>query len=395
MLTPIVLVSVVLSVLAGQVGAQSPLTGATAPVRDVTKAPRAAEIEFVDFEFQQPRPMHGGVALFGIDGEPASGTRYPVEASIGGEAGIASASFEVIADDGTIIQPLRIAWRGTAAPGHSNFIGVMHVPSRPFRILLTGQTVDGRRFRLVYERLFKPVKGTVDLRPAGEIPPEYGGQRRLMDEEAARLVAEAEAYAAAHATDPLVMPRMAVSNVRYAPLLSAAGRPIGVRLTYDVELSQDGQYNPRLDVHPEDLEDSSGVSAEMRVLNSSLEPLPRLAHAPQAPADTRGGDSVLAYGADFLYDARTVYHFRVDLVPGFIATGGGASTPCIWRQGFQTAPNPDKAFARMLAGEGPKTYRVYIGGETFEGRIENLSGEGTLYRSFVAEGAPDCAQPAR
>ena len=40
----------------------------------------------------------------------------------------------------------------------------------------------------------------------------------------------------------------------------------------------------------------------------------------------------------------------------------------------------------MLAREGPRTYRVAIGGQSFEGRIEKLPGEGTLYRSFVAEG---------
>jgi hypothetical protein len=67
----------------------------------------------------------------------------------------------------------------------------------------------------------------------------------------------------------------------------------------------------------------------------------------------------------------------------------------VLQQGFQTASDPGKAFASMLAREGPRTYRVYIGGEAFEGRIENLPGEGTLYRSFVAEGAQDCAQPAQ
>lgn len=104
---------------------------------------------------------------------------------------------------------------------------------------------------------------------------------------------------------------------------------------------------------------------------------------------------MLAYGADFLYEARTVYHFTVDLVPGFIATGGGGSPPCIWREGFRTTRDSEKAFASLLAREGPSTYRVSIGGNAFEGRIEKFAGEGTLDRNFVADGTQDCAQPGR
>ena len=78
----VVLLSIVLPVLAGQVAPQSPQTGATVAVTDVTQAPRAAEIEFVACEFQQPRPMHGGVGLFGIEGEPAPRASVVTAASV-------------------------------------------------------------------------------------------------------------------------------------------------------------------------------------------------------------------------------------------------------------------------------------------------------------------------
>ena len=71
MLRPIVLAASMLPVLAGQVAAPSQGTGAMTPVTEVTKAPRVAEIEFVGFDFQRPQPAHGGVFLFGIEGEPA------------------------------------------------------------------------------------------------------------------------------------------------------------------------------------------------------------------------------------------------------------------------------------------------------------------------------------
>lgn len=391
MLRPIVLAVTVIPVLAGQIAVRSPAADTLTPVKDVTKAPRTGDIEFVAFDFQRPQPAHGGVFLFEIQGEPGAGVRYPVEANIGGEEAIATATFDVLADDGTIIQPLPIA-RGDRS-GLSQFIGMMTVPSQPFRILLSGHSVDGRPFRLVYPRLFRPGKGSLDIPPDAPVPPEYAGQRRLMEEAAKTQLVDAERFVAANATIPLVMPRLAISKVMYAPLSSAAGRPIGVRVTYDVEFSQAGEYDPRLTVYAGNPEES-GTGA-MRVVNSSLEPLPRLAHAPGELAGTNHRDSVLAYGADFLYEARTIYHFSVDLVPGFIAPGSGGSPACIWRDGFRTARDPETAFASLLAREGPTTYRVSIGRRTFEGLIEKFAGEGMLYRSFVAEGVPDCPQIGR
>jgi hypothetical protein len=394
MFRPIVISASLLTVIGAQISVPPSGTGTLTPVRDVTKAPSATEIEFVGFDFQRPQPAHGGVFLFEISGEPGAGLRYPVEATIGGEAAVASASFDVIAEDGTIIQSLPIA-RGDRS-GQTQFIGMMTVPSQPFRILLTGQSVDGRRFEFLYRRLFRPGKGSLEIPADAPVPPEFGGQRRLMDAEAKRLIVEAERYAATNAVVPLVMPRAIVSKVMYEPLRSVAGRPIGVRVIYDVEFSQGGEYDPRVNVYADSSDDvPSGILGTMRVVNSSLEPVPRLAHAPSELAGTNHRDSVLAYGADFLYDARTVYHFSVDLVPGFISPGSGGSPACIWREGLRTTPDPERAFANLLSREGPSTYRVSIGDRLFEGRIENFAGEGTLYRNLVAEGTQDCSQIGR
>lgn len=392
MLRRIVLAVTVFPVLAGQIALRSPETDTVTPVKDVTNAPRMEDIEFVAFDFQRPQPAHGGVFLFEIQGEPGAGVRYPVEANIGGVEAIATATFDVLAEDGTIIQPLPIA-RGDRG-GQSQFIGMITVPSQPFRILLSGHSVDGRRFRLLYPRLFRPGKASLEIPVDAPVPPEYAGQRRLMEEAAKIQLLEAERFVAANATVPLVMPRITVSKVMYAPLSSAAGRRIGVRITYDVEFSQGGVYDPRLTVSAGNPEES-GILGMMRVVNSSLEPLPRLAHAPGELAGTNHRESVLAHGADFLYEPRTIYHFSVDLVPGFIAPGSGGSPACIWREGFRSARDPEKAFASLLAREGPSTYRVSIGGKTFEGLIEHFTGEGILYRSFVAEAVPDCPQIGR
>jgi hypothetical protein len=43
--------------------------------------------------------------------------------------------------------------------------------------------------------------------------------------------------------------------------------------------------------------------------------------------------------------------------------------------------------------EEPTTYSVWIGGRAFEGRIHGFYCEGTLFRSFVAEGLAECEYP--
>jgi hypothetical protein len=395
MIRPVLILTMALPLWSEQTSASRTLSATPRPVWNVTKAPSVAAVEFVDFEFQQPTPMHVSLSLYDIRTEPSIGARYVVEANIGGEEAIAAATFEVVDANGSTIQPLVVAAKGTGVPGEIQFIGLMTVPAQPFRIALNGQGVDGSHFRRVFGRLFRPVQQPPSALRGADLPAEMAKHfQRLIDEEGPKLVAEVEMYVADHATVPLVIPRTEVSNVMYAPLLSPAGRPIGMRVTYDVEFSERGRFNPKVRVHPMYDDMYGGSSFEMRVLSSKVEPLPRTAHAPEKPAGTGFRDSVLAYGADFLYEARTVYHFTLDLVPSYVHTIGERSKPCFLHQRFELARDPEKAFAQMLASEGPTTYRVYIGGEAFEGRIEGFAGEGAFYRSFVAEGTQECPRPA-
>ena len=46
----------------------------------------------------------------------------------------------------------------------------------------------------------------------------------------------------------IVIPRMEVSNVTYAPLFSPQGRPIGLTIAYDARFSDTGQFNPGVGV---------------------------------------------------------------------------------------------------------------------------------------------------
>jgi hypothetical protein len=96
--------------------------------------------------------------------------------------------------------------------------------------------------------------------------------------------------------------------------------------------------------------------------------------------------------ANFLYQESTVYSFAIELVPNYVEFLSDNVTACLSRQRFRRQRDPQRAFSRMLAGDGPATYRVYIGNDAFEGRIENFYGEGTFYRNLVEDGVPECSE---
>jgi len=182
--------------------------------------------------------------------------------------------------------------------------------------------------------------------------------------------------------------RMRVSNVTYAPLASPAGKPIGLRVTYQIQFAASGRYNPELRIVPADAEAQGFDAKAMHAIDSRIEPLPREANEPHRDARFRPG--LLRQEADFLYEAGTVYTFTLDLVPDYIAFGTDLFTPCVARARFERDRTAREAFARRLAAESETAYRATIGGNAFEGRIDRFYGEGTLYRNFIADGGADC-----
>ena len=365
------------------------VAGAPAPVKDVTPVARTADIEFVAFAFQQPA-LSGGrsVDFRAIDGEPSIGARYGVSATIGGQEAIATATFDVVDEHGGHIQPVAMTQRPAGASGEGEFLGMMTVPALPFRIVLNGESADGRRFTRVYRRLFTPVPAPPAVTPFGAEPGGAAGPlKNVSGEKMPQGVAERET-ALAGADAAIVMPHARVSNVTYAPLASSAGAPIGLRVSYQVEFSAAGRYNPGLRIFAFDAADAVAGRNPMHAIDSRVDPMPRETYEPHPVARVHAG--ALDQRADFLYDARTVYTFTLDLVPDYIAFERDLFTPCISRHRFERDRQAREIFARRLANESETEYRVSIGGQAFEGRIERFPGEGTLYRNFLADGGRDC-----
>ena len=333
-----------------------------------------------------------------MNGEPVMGALHVAEAHVWGTEAIATAKFDAVDESGQPIEPLAIA-RKPGPSGSWRFVGLVTVPIRPFRVVLSGRDIHGQPFRRVYRRLFTPTDRAPSRAAlwADLSPEEASFMRRMLDEAGPRLITEVQSDLAPTQDGVIVIPRMQVSNVTYAPLLSAHGRPIGLRIAYDALFSEWGQYNPDVQVEAEYKPRSWQRLTRMEVLDSRITPMPREAFQPYDAI--RFGElrmSPLESGAHYTYEAGTIYHFTADLVPNYAVHNLDKSKKCIYYQQFPYSAESKAAFAQILATVAATPYAVAIGRGAFKGRIQNFYGEGIFHQSFVEEGAPDCGpQPTR
>jgi hypothetical protein len=373
---------------AGQTAGPRSPAAAARPVKNLAgQTPSVADIQFAEFEFQQPYFGREGPGFWRIDGEPSKDLRYFVEAELYGAEAIATAKFEAVDEVGHVIKQILIQRRPDPSGG-SGFYGLMVVPDRPFRVVVSGEGVDGRSYRLAHERLFRPTnrpKRRFRI-PPGVSAAEAKRMEQLADAAAQEAIAKMENELTKDAGGVIVMPRTRVSNVMYAPYLSEAGHPLGVRISFDAEFSADGYYNPELHLVPYYKNEDWRGRIEMKALTGSIEPQPAESGSPQMRPH------ILAFGAGYLYRGRTTYHFTAELVPDYVFQNEKKTKLCIFRQKYKYSPSMQAAWGEILASNAPTKYRLYIDNAEFSGEIEGLHAQGTLFKSFVAEGAQDCGE---
>lgn len=389
MTRPLLLLALLPPIYAGQTVSLVPT--APRPLINIAKPLSVAEIDVTDVDFLEPRFGHGGIDLVPLEGEPVAGKEYVVEARIYGENAMAHATFEVLDESGRAIQALAMGRKPEVWT--PRFLGMMTVPQKSFRIALSGEATDGRPFRRVSSRLVRPLDRALVPNPQPEmLPAEAQEFRRLIDAAGADAVRAMKEFTEDYAATVIVMPRVVVSNVTYAPLLSAAGRPLGLRVTYDAEFSAPGMHNPELRVEAEYPPATRPGVPWMRVVNSSITPLPREAYQPwKEAAIDEDRRTLLQSTAQYIYQERTVYHFTAELVPDFIGYTRDHPKGCIYWQQYVHSPDEHAALMKILNSDAPGSYRLTIRSTAgFVARIANVYGEGTLYRNFEAEGFPDC-----
>lgn len=376
--------SLVLLICLRQSESPQSLAAAMRPVKLLPIQTRSsAEIQFSAFAFLQLFiTNHPGMVP--IKGQPTKGSRFFVEAKLYGEEAIATAKFEAVDERGNVIQKILID-RQPDANGGSGFYGVMKVPDRPFRVVMSGEGIDGRSYRRIYNRLFRPT--TIPTSPIRIPPgPTAADVRQKFELEGQQYLNRKEEDLRKNATEMIVMPRIRVSNVMYAPYLSKAGRPLGVRITFDVAFSQDGYYNPELNIYPDYKNPDWRGRIHMKPLTGSIEPKPEEAGSPQIQPH------ILAYGAGYLYRRGMTYHFTAEYVPDYVIQNETKTKFCIWNQQYKYSPQQQAQWKAILASNAPTKYTLYINNTNFGGEIEDLHPQGVLYNSFVAEGAKDCGE---
>lgn len=364
----------------------NPLEALVRPVERVSDhSPSVADIHFADFEISRLSMSRHGPAPWKIPGRPSKFTYYSVQPRVYGEEAIATAKFEAVDEHGALITIIPVI-RYTDPNGRPFFVGVMLIPDRPFRVVVSGQAVDGNHYRRIHKTLFVPTSEPEQwesLIPHITTPANAKKMRAFLVDAMRQEYLKVKEEFDKLPGGVIVMPRTRVSNVNYAPLLSPSGRPRGLRITYEVEFSEDGYYNPELRVFPDYRNEEWRGKVEMKVLNGSIEPQPS-EESPQVRPH------LLAYGAGYTYRGNTTYRFTAELIPDYVIQNEQKTKFCIYNQGFNYDSQTRSVWAGILASKTLTTYRLYIQNSDFHGLIANFYPQHVLYNTFVAEGARDC-----
>lgn len=352
------------------------------PVERVTdRSP--TDIEFALFDFEQLAMSRYGPSPSRISDQPTKGIKYFVEPELIGIEKIATVRFEAVDEHGAPIAVIPMS-QSNGPAGDPEFFGVMLVPDRPFRVVASGQTVDGTQYKVTYESLFVPTSKPPKPNAGFSLNPKDAKKWLALLEDTHRewsLKIEQEFAKLKDGT--IVMPRTRVFNVNYTPIFSQSGQPLGFRITYELEFSQDGWYNPELKVVPAfEIREWFG-KMNMAVHDGNIEPKP-IEESPQVRSHP------LEHGAGYVYRANTTYHFTADLFPDYVIRNEQKTKFCLYNRMFNYDPSLVEARKAILASKAPITYRVKIANSDFEGIIEKFYSHHELYNSFVAEGAVDC-----
>jgi hypothetical protein len=391
MFRTLILLTAILSLAAGQSSpddSRRPL-----PVRDVTRPVDFTELDMF-FGFQQPGIYHMLTAHFGrIDGEPTRGVRYGVDASVSGLDSVRSLWFEMVNESNTFMERIPMVTDDDMPVDSGQFVGMLTVPSEPFRIVLRGITHSGRRFHGVQRQLFRPVQTPPRSPLEGmEAMPVPAAQRDALRKQFETMLAEAvaarERRVAASPDGTITVPKTRVSDVEYAPYVSPSGRRLGMTITYTMQVEPGGRYSPSVRVVHEDPTSGGDGRDPMRPLQASITPRPHLYHAPDRETEEIPGLLL----SDAVYKSGVRYRFAIRFVPSFVGLRRDRTTPCITVSHLRNQYQGDARYMQMISNRGTSTYRVYIGRNAFEGRIDGFAGEGTLYQHWVDEGTLPCSE---
>jgi hypothetical protein len=350
---------------------------------------RSAEIDFLSFEFKRPYLGYEGPNFTELVGEPSAGVQYLATAQLFAEEAISTAKFELIDQDGQVLQLLHFFKQDNSLE-NAHFVGSAKIPERPFRITVSGMGVDGEPYRRVFERLFRPTKRP----PAPPILPRLkrGDAKRItaaLIELEKQALAKLEERAQKSPDGVIVMPRIEISNATHGSLISERGNKLGMLLSYDIRFSTDGDYAHSLQVFPfyHDV-DMRGL-IDLEVLSEEINPKPEPPSyaTPQIHVDL---NTLVKDGSHAWYKGGVVYHFTIKLVPNFVGQNADKTKFCVYEEQFQSNPKSLQLWQRMKQDTRPIAYRIFMHPLAWGGETEPFDPPKTYFDGFLKEGAVKC-----
>ena len=360
------------------------------PVRRFPFNPRAAKINFLSFEFERAYLGREGPSFTKLIGEPSAGAQYLATAKLFGEEAITTAKFELVDQNGHVLQLLHFFKQDNSLENGS-FIGYAKIPERPFRIVVSGMGVDGKPYRRVFERLFQPGKrpSASSILPRGLTPSEAKTIAAMLTEIEKQAVADLEKRASKRPDGVIVMPRIEILNVTHESFRSEHGNKLGMQLSYDIRFSTDGDYAHSLQVFPsyEDYETRGLI--DMEVLSEEINPKPEPPSyaTPDIHVDL---NTLVKSGSEAWYKGGVVYHFTIKLVPDFVGQNVNKSKFCVDEEHYKSKVRSLQLWQRMKRDSRLIAYRIFMYGLAYGGETDPSDPPKVYYDGFLKEGAVRC-----
>lgn len=360
------------------------------PVRSSDpSSPASSKVTCYGFEFQRPYLGYEGPNFTRLDGEPSVGTRYLVKAELFWQTPPETVKFELVDAGGRPIRLLHLS-KSDTSPEDGTFVGSAVVPSRPFRVRVSGRGAGGEPYRRPCKRLFRPLNRppSPSLLPRGLPSAEAKRVREALRELERQTVAAAEEEASKHPDGVIVLPRTEVSDVTYEPFLSARGNVLGMRLKYDVRFSAGGDYAHSVWAFPDYQNDFRGL-VDMKVIAEKIEPQPKPPSyaTPQIHVDL---GSLVRYGSEAWYEAGVVYHFTVDLAPDFVGQNTTKTKFCVAEDFHEYKSKPRRVWEELLASTAPVGYQITLYKAGYAGETGPFHPPRSFYEGHLREGAVKC-----
>lgn len=161
-----------------------------------------------------------------------------------------------------------------------------------------------------------------------------------------------------------------VLNMKDEILFSQTGKPVGVRLNYQMRFSDNDYFWQSVSIIPKDHLGSS-IWASMQMVNRNIQP-PMVSTDPSKYA--------------VRYENGKTYNFTVDMIPDFVVQNVDKTKQCIKK------PSKDYAdtFQKLIQSNEDIHFDIMVSGSQFTGITTNTYSFKEFYDSAIKEGAFEC-----